>query len=108
MHKTSIFCPYLYTALGSELFFVIQEANWIPWQYAKHHISELVVRLPHLSTPRDKLVSYFGNISKPILAVVGWGEKSTLREQMLQETAISAALNAGDKHAVQMNKKIFQ
>jgi len=85
-----------------------KEKDWIPWQYAKHAFSEMIVKLPERSSLRLKLIQYFKSLSKPVLDEVGWKERATLGEQMLQETAISAALNANDKKAIEINDRIFK
>ena len=68
----------------------------------------MIVKLPERSSLSLKLIKYFKSLSKPVLDVVGWKQRATLGEQMLQETAISAALNAGDKKAVKINDRIFK
>ena len=66
------------------------------------------MRLPTRSETRPKLLSYFKAISKHLLDTLGWKSKATLRERFLQETAISAALNADDKQAIKTANKIFK
>ena len=86
----------------------LQEIDWIPWEYAKQYLAEMIVILPARSKLRKKLTTYFWNISRPVFEVVGWEEKYTLGERLLQGTLVNAALNAGDTNATAVSEKMFR
>eukprot|EP00794_Sanderia_malayensis_P006949 gene6949-7729_t len=87
-----------------------KEEDWIPWQYVKYFISNMIMRLPRRSKTRQLLLQYNANITKPLLEKYGWDEikDGSLKENFLQETAVTAAMNAGDKQAVDMAKRLFR